>query len=761
VVLLRRIGAVCAVLLGYLVVTMGEGFRSEPHLGLPAALAAYGVAFMIFALAAAVWCGLHVRHGTALLIGLIGAVILIQGVTRLDAFPTAQILGLVIGGPYVTLSFFLWRAHTAAALAAANKRGQPTDFYVTGGTLHPDAPSYVVRRADMDLYEGLARGEYCYVLTTRQMGKSSMMVRTARRLRAEGAAVAVLDLTQIGSNLDAEQWYDGLLVKLGEQLDREDELDDFWQDHRRLGPLQRFMAALEHLLGSDFGSGNTPTHTHTPPPIQARLVIFIDEIDFTRSLPFSTDEFFAAIRECHNRRSDNPLFSRLTFCLLGVATPSDLIRDTRTTPFNIGKRIELSDFTEGEALPLAQGFGAQKSHAAALLKRALYWTGGHPYLTQRLCRAVAESGTAATKADVDRLCEELFLSSRARERDDNLLFVRERLLRSEADRASLLDLYQQVWDRKRSRVPDDETSHLVGILRLAGLVRTADGFLCVRNRIYYRVFDRAWVTANLPDTERVRQERAYRRGLLRAAGIAGLVVSVMAALSVGAIGQARRANQASRQANDRATQLSLRAAATTAIRDRQETLWKEIQPLWPPSIPLFYGPGLQTALFQFPASRMFTRESPTLTLEGVSILSRWAEISGPLLTRLEGREAGALVEIRVSGHCGVDAKDPWTLSTRRAQQAARVLLATPGFPGYLVSASGSGWSRRAYEPTSEVLRKRQTGKRAVQDRVDIVLLFAGDPTDNSFISAWDGQSLHGPENDISISTLREAPISPE
>ena len=28
-----------------------------------------------------------------------------------------------------------------------------------------------------------------------------------------------------------------------------------------------------------------------------RLVIFVDEIDVVRSLPFSTDEFFAAIRE--------------------------------------------------------------------------------------------------------------------------------------------------------------------------------------------------------------------------------------------------------------------------------------------------------------------------------------------------------------------------------------------------------------------------------------------------------------------------------
>jgi hypothetical protein len=430
------------------------------------------------------------------------------------------------------------------------------NFYVTGGTLRRDAPSYVSRQADEDLFRGLTEGHFCYVLTARQMGKSSLMVRTAARLRESGISVAILDLTSIGQNLSVEQWYDGLLGELGHQLNLEDQLEDFWLDQGRVGPLQRWMRAIREIV--------LTLHS-------GRVVIFIDEIDSVRSLPFSTDEFFAGIREFYNRRTEDPEMTRLSFCLLGVATPSDLIRDTRTTPFNIGQRIELNDFNEGEAGPLARGLGREEAIGAKLLQRILYWTGGHPYLTQRLCLAVAEDTTVRDIGGVDRLCGELFLSHRAQERDDNLLFVRERLLRSEADLAALLDLYGQV--RKGKRVPDQESNQLIGVLRLSGVVRVVDGHLKVRNRIYERVFDPEWVKANMPDAEIQRQRAAYRKGLVRAAALASVVIAMITGLAFYAFKQSSKAKEEARRADLNLQQANMNAGiAQKNAEDTQRAL---------------------------------------------------------------------------------------------------------------------------------------------------------------------------------------------
>jgi hypothetical protein len=68
--------------------------------------------------------------------------------------------------------------------------------------LKTDTPSYVQRRADAELHDALQAGHFCYVLTSRQMGKSSLMVRMAVRLRAEGAGDAYSIQHQLQSSYE-------------------------------------------------------------------------------------------------------------------------------------------------------------------------------------------------------------------------------------------------------------------------------------------------------------------------------------------------------------------------------------------------------------------------------------------------------------------------------------------------------------------------------------------------------------------------------
>jgi hypothetical protein len=267
---------------------------------------------------------------------------------------------------------------TGIAMASSPVSSRSLDsFYIAGGTLPLAASSYVVRQADTDLYESLLAGEYCCVLDSRGMGKSSLAVRTCARLKEQGIRTVLLDLSQIGSAADTpEQWYLHLLAEAGRDLDLHDEFHAYWQEHPEFTVLQRFLGAL--LL---------PIRDPAPAP----LIVFIDAIDSVRSLSFHTDALFSAIGKCYLGRTDEPALKSLVFCLLGNALPADLISDTRTSPFQLGKRVEIHDFTAEEAAPLSQGLG---ENGNILLSRILYWTEGHPSLIPVSWNSLALVGTS-------------------------------------------------------------------------------------------------------------------------------------------------------------------------------------------------------------------------------------------------------------------------------------------------------------------------------------------------------------------------------
>ena len=444
---------------------------------------------------------------------------------------------------------------------------EPAAFFVSGGTVPLGAASYVAREADRTLLEALRAGRYAYVLTSRQMGKSSLSVRTMEALRREGARTAFVDLTRIGGrNVSAEQWYAGLLGEIGRGLGNRAALLGYWKAHPDVGPMQRFFGALREAV---VGLSPRPPLQDEPLGEGERVVVFIDEIDATRSLPFSTDEFFAGIRECFNRRVEEPAMARLAFCLIGVAIPSDLMSDAKLTPFNIGERIVLRDFTLPEALALGAGLGPE---GGALVARVHHWTGGHPFLTQSLCRRLAEAGSS-TMADVDRLVAEETFGARARETNVNLADVGNRVLNGYDDpdavaryRADVLSLYESVL--RGRRVPDDESNRLVAVLKLAGLVSAVDGRLRVRNRIYARAFGLDWVRENMPNQERQRQRAALRVGALRAAAVGAAVCAALAALGVVALRNQGRASAALALAQKERDRANLLAKQAEEERDR-------------------------------------------------------------------------------------------------------------------------------------------------------------------------------------------------
>jgi WD40 repeat protein/energy-coupling factor transporter ATP-binding protein EcfA2/Tfp pilus assembly protein PilN len=359
-----------------------------------------------------------------------------------------------------------------------------TNFYTTGGDLLPNAPSYVPRQADTDLYHALKQGEFCYILNSRQMGKSSLTIRVANRLREEGRIVGVFELSGLGSQVTLEQWYDGLVLKIGQQLNLSDELDDFWYDHDNLGFAQRLEQALCCVVLGHY---------------QQPVVICFDEIDCVRSLPFTTDDFFATIRCCYNQRAQNPDLQRLTFCLVGTARPTDLITDAQATPFDIGQAIELTGFTFDEARPLAQGLQGKASNPETVLRAILEWTGGQPFLTQKVCDLFCRHTDAPLASGQETAYVEQVIQTHIIEhwedKDDppHLSTIRNRLIKRDNRQYTwqLLGLCRYILSQ--SQLDEMIEAHEME-LRLTGLmVKQPGGRLQVFNKIYEHVFNQDWL----------------------------------------------------------------------------------------------------------------------------------------------------------------------------------------------------------------------------------------------------------------------------
>ena len=379
---------------------------------------------------------------------------------------------------------------------------QTGQFFAVGGAVQPGRPCYIERSADAALLQGIRERQFCYILAPKASGKSSLMARAVRDLRAEGQLVAVVDLGQIGmggersGGAEAGRWSYSIAYRVLRELRLKADLQAWWQGKGALPGEQR--------LAEFFWEVVLP---NTSEPV----TVFLDEIERAIGLPFAK-ELFGGIRSCYSGRTTEPELERLNFVVLGVAAPRQLCPDTSISPFVEGRRIELPDFSLDEACGLAPGFGDDTRHGRVALRAIFPWTSGQPYLTQKVARGLARRGGMPSK--LEAVLKDQFLGPGARRNEALLNHIRAFLTgRTRAQQQALALLGRVVRGEMLLYDPGSLASQL---LLLSGVIGVrADGRLGFRNRLFERVFGKEWVTSEMPF--------AWRRWSVAATLVAALI----------------------------------------------------------------------------------------------------------------------------------------------------------------------------------------------------------------------------------------------
>lgn len=262
-------------------------------------------------------------------------------------------------------------------------------------TIVPDS-LYVERKADLQLHgivEAMQRPGY--VLVSRQMGKTNLLLRAKRKWENSKDLYVYVDMSNVAESERAcfETMIDTAIDTHEEILSP---LREKIKDMRRVNitksPVQAHNEELRTLLKV----------------VNGKLVFILDEIDSLTRTSYS-DNVFSQIRSVYFSRVNYPVLEKLTYVLSGVVEPTEIIKNPKISPFNIGEKILLEDFTRKEYSTFIEKAELQ-DFGQKVIDRIYYWTGGNPRMTWDICYAL-QNKEGKSESTVDSLVKEMYLTS--------------------------------------------------------------------------------------------------------------------------------------------------------------------------------------------------------------------------------------------------------------------------------------------------------------------------------------------------------------
>ncbi len=233
---------------------------------------------------------------------------------------------------------------------------------------------YVKRHADRQLKSIIDEMERPgYVLVAHEMGKTNLLLNAKREFENAERLFAYVDLSNpFDEERDCYQNIIDLIIEPKEDLSNKVSSEICSLRNRKLPPHKEYLKSLRIILKK----------------IKGTLIILLDEIDALKNFYYS-DHIFAQIRSNYFFRTNFPELKKVTYVLSGVIEPSDLIKDRNKSPFNIGEKIYLNDFSYDEHLEFIEKSRLQL--AENLIKGIFYWTKGNPLLTYDICSEIEDS----------------------------------------------------------------------------------------------------------------------------------------------------------------------------------------------------------------------------------------------------------------------------------------------------------------------------------------------------------------------------------